>query len=95
MYICLAANVCRFLVLSWLTNPWLVLPLQVAQGFTLCLVWTSASSYISLIAPPHIKSNAQYLLHFLYHGVGKGVGSILGGLVISNIGNNHIEVVKN
>ncbi|VDP05616.1 unnamed protein product [Heligmosomoides polygyrus] len=86
MYICLGVNVCRFLILSWLDNPWLVVPLQVVQGFALATVWASASSYISLIAPPHIKSSAQYVLQLLYHGVGKGVGSIVGGIVISVLG---------
>ncbi|VDL75744.1 unnamed protein product [Nippostrongylus brasiliensis] len=86
MYICLGVNVLRFLILSWLDNPWLVLPLQVLQGFALATVWASASSYISLIAPPHIKSSAQYILQLLYHGVGKGVGSIVGGTVISVLG---------
>ncbi|KIH54808.1 hypothetical protein ANCDUO_15043 [Ancylostoma duodenale] len=86
MYICLGVNVIRFLILSWLDNPWLVLPLQVLQGFALATVWASASSYISLIAPPHIKSSAQYILQLLYHGIGKGVGSIAGGTVISVLG---------
>ncbi|KAK6742762.1 hypothetical protein RB195_010183 [Necator americanus] len=151
MYICLAVNVIRFLILSWLDNPWLVLPLQVLQGashgqrvqlagagyhkiegtaitagmnrirdvrhefdiahaqlskenevgdglvaaisqrgtqqrFALATVWTSASSYISLVAPAHIKSSAQYVLQLLYHGVGKGVGSIAGGTVIAVLG---------
>lgn len=86
MYICLAVNVCRFVILSWLDNPWMVVPLQVLQGFALATVWASASSYISLIAPPHIKPSAQYIIQLLYHGIGKGVGSIVGGTVISVIG---------
>nr|CDJ82706.1 Major facilitator superfamily MFS-1 domain containing protein [Haemonchus contortus] len=86
MYICLAVNMGRFLILSWLDNPWLTLPLQVLQGFALATVWASATSYISLIAPAHIKSSAQYILQLLYHGVGKGIGSIVGGAVISVLG---------
>ncbi|KAJ1350538.1 hypothetical protein KIN20_006343 [Parelaphostrongylus tenuis] len=83
MYICLAVNVCRFVILSWLDNPWMVVPLQVLQGFALATVWASASSYISLITPPHIKSSAQYILQLLYHGIGKGIGSIVGGTIIA------------
>ncbi|VDM66320.1 unnamed protein product [Strongylus vulgaris] len=86
MYICLAVNVVRFLILSWLDNPWMVVPLQILQGLTLATLWASASSYISLIAPPNIKSSAQYILQLLYHGVGKGVGSIASGMVISVLG---------
>ncbi|KAK0417086.1 hypothetical protein QR680_012826 [Steinernema hermaphroditum] len=86
MYMCLGANIVRFLVISWLSNPWMVLPLQVMQGCVLALVWASASSYISLISPPHLKSTSQMILQFLYQGLGKGVGSILGGFIISSVG---------
>ncbi|CAD6197399.1 unnamed protein product [Caenorhabditis auriculariae] len=89
MYICLGVNVFRFLALSWLDNPWMVLPLQVLQGVCLATVWASASSYISLVAPPHIKSNAQYILQLGYHGLGKGIGSMVGGSVISVIGSRY------
>lgn len=32
MYICLAANTIRFLVISLLENPWMYVPLQIVQG---------------------------------------------------------------
>ncbi|VDD88283.1 unnamed protein product [Enterobius vermicularis] len=86
MYVCLAANIFRFLIISLLTNPWMVLPLQAIQGVTLATVWAAASSYISLIAPPQLKSTAQTLLAFVYHGIGKGLGSIIGGFIISSFG---------
>uniref|UniRef100_A0A8R1DSN3 MFS_1_like domain-containing protein n=1 Tax=Caenorhabditis japonica TaxID=281687 RepID=A0A8R1DSN3_CAEJA len=86
MYLCLAVNVFRFLALSVLDNPWMVLPLQVLQGACLATVWSCASSYISLVAPPHAKQHAQYALQVGYHGLGKGIGSIVGGSVISMIG---------
>jgi MFS-type transporter involved in bile tolerance (Atg22 family) len=104
---CLGANVARFLVLSMLSNPWMVLPLQVVQGDLLLLspiqvfvvgvslatVWASASSYISLTAPEHLKSKAQFLLLLLYHGFGKGLGTILGGLIISSTGDRIISSI--
>lgn len=86
MYFCLGANVLRFLALSWIDNPWMVLPLQMLQGVVLATVWTCASSYISLIAPAHIKPSAQYILQLCFHGFGKGIGGIVGGSVISIIG---------
>ncbi|CAI4228913.1 unnamed protein product [Auanema sp. JU1783] len=86
MYICLGVNFLRFLVLSWLSNPWLVLPLQVLQGLCNATVWATATSYITLVSPPHVKSSAQYILQLLFNGVGRGLGSIVGGIVISNIG---------
>uniref|UniRef100_A0A0R3S499 MFS_1_like domain-containing protein n=1 Tax=Elaeophora elaphi TaxID=1147741 RepID=A0A0R3S499_9BILA len=55
-------NVIRFFIISLLTNPWMVLPLQALQGLTLATTWASASSYISLIAPSQLKQTAQTLL---------------------------------
>uniref|UniRef100_A0A0N5ATI8 MFS domain-containing protein n=1 Tax=Syphacia muris TaxID=451379 RepID=A0A0N5ATI8_9BILA len=86
MYVCLAANIFRFLIISLLTNPWMVLPLQAIQGVTLSTAWAAASSYISLIAPAHLKGTAQTILAFVYHGIGKGFGSIVGGIIISSFG---------
>ncbi|VDN06127.1 unnamed protein product [Thelazia callipaeda] len=84
--ICLAANIIRFFIISLLTNPWMVLPLQALQGLTLAATWASASSYISLIAPPQLKTRAQTFLMLLYHGIGKGLGSIVGGFIIKSAG---------
>ncbi|VDK80702.1 unnamed protein product [Litomosoides sigmodontis] len=84
--ICLLANIIRFFVISLLTNPWMVLPLQALQGLTLATAWASASSYISLIAPSQLKRTAQTLLMLLYHGIGKGFGSIIGGCIIKSAG---------
>ncbi|CAB3401422.1 unnamed protein product [Caenorhabditis bovis] len=93
MYLCLAINVFRFLMLSVFDNPWMVLPLQVLQGCCLATVWTTASSYISLIAPPHAKQHAQYALQVGYHGIGKGIGGIVGGSVITMIGSRSTFVL--
>jgi len=90
MYMCLGANVFRFLVLSVLSNPWMVLPLQVIQGVTVATVWASASSYISLTAPEQLKSKAQFLLLVIYNGFGKAFGTIFGGLIISSTGSRAV-----
>ncbi|KAI6204986.1 hypothetical protein M3Y94_00740700 [Aphelenchoides besseyi] len=86
MYACLGANVIRFLLIAWISNPWLILPLQALQGVTLSVVWASATSYVSLVSPSHLKSNSQYILSLLYNGVGKGVGPIIGGMFITSSG---------
>lgn len=86
MYGCLGANVIRFLLISWLSNPWMILPLQALQGTVLALVWASATSYVSLVSPPHLKNTSQQILLILYHGVGRGLGAMVGGMIISSIG---------
>lgn len=86
MYICLGANVVRFLLTSWLSNPWMILPLQAVQGMVLAVVWATATSYVSLVSPPHLKGTTQHILLILYHGLGRGCGAMLGGVIISNLG---------
>uniref|UniRef100_A0AC34PUK8 Major facilitator superfamily associated domain-containing protein n=1 Tax=Panagrolaimus sp. JU765 TaxID=591449 RepID=A0AC34PUK8_9BILA len=86
MYICLGANVARFLLTSWLSNPWMILPLQAVQGMVLAVVWATATSYVSLVSPPHLKGTTQRILQILYHGLGRGCGAMLGGVIISNLG---------
>uniref|UniRef100_A0A7E4VKI2 MFS_1_like domain-containing protein n=1 Tax=Panagrellus redivivus TaxID=6233 RepID=A0A7E4VKI2_PANRE len=86
MYACLGVNVVRFLLISWLTNPWMILPLQALQGCVLAVVWATATSYVSLVSPPQLKATSQQILIFLYHGLGRGIGAMLGGLVINSVG---------
>uniref|UniRef100_A0A914MD32 Major facilitator superfamily associated domain-containing protein n=2 Tax=Meloidogyne incognita TaxID=6306 RepID=A0A914MD32_MELIC len=86
LYICLGTNVVRFLMLSWLTNPWLVLPLQILQGTVHSISWAMATSYVSIVSPPHLKGNSQHILTILYHGLGRGVGPIIGGFFIRSYG---------
>lgn len=83
---CLGANVVRFLLISWISNPWMILPLQAVQGCVLATVWASATSYISLVSPDHLKPTSQYILCLLYHGLAKGIGPIIGGIFINSIG---------
>uniref|UniRef100_A0A914YRZ9 Major facilitator superfamily associated domain-containing protein n=1 Tax=Panagrolaimus superbus TaxID=310955 RepID=A0A914YRZ9_9BILA len=86
MYACLGANVVRFLLISWLSNPWMILPLQAVQGTVLAVNWATATSYVSLVSPPHLKNTSQQILLILYHGVGRGLGAMVGGTIITTIG---------
>ncbi|KAL1283687.1 Major facilitator superfamily domain-containing protein [Trichinella pseudospiralis] len=86
LYVGLIANVARFLYISWLRDPWWVLPFEFIQGLTHAAVWAAATSYISLATPPQFKSSAQGLLQGLHHGLGRGCGALFGGLIITYTG---------
>jgi hypothetical protein len=58
----LAGNVLRFLYISWLTNPWWVLPFEFVQGVTHAAVWAACCSYIAHGTPPRLRSSAQGVL---------------------------------
>lgn len=81
LYIGLAGNFIRFVYIAWIRNPWLVLPLEILQGFTHAAVWATCTSYIGRIAPPGYSTSAQGILQGLHHGLGRGCGAIIGGVL--------------
>ncbi|XP_022242313.1 major facilitator superfamily domain-containing protein 6-like isoform X2 [Limulus polyphemus] len=82
----LFGNVCRFLYISWLKNPWWVLPFEFIQGITHAAVWAACCSYITQATPSNLRASAQGVLQGLHHGLGRGCGAILGGLFVSYFG---------
>lgn len=85
--IALAGNVGRFLFISWLDNPYYVLPFELLQGVTHATVWAAACSYASqAIDDPALKPSTQGVLHAIHLGLGKASGAIFGGYFISKVG---------
>ncbi|XP_045468659.1 major facilitator superfamily domain-containing protein 6-A [Harmonia axyridis] len=82
----LIGNTLRFLYISWLTNPWWVLPFEFMQGITHAAVWAACCSYIAHNSPPHLRSSAQGVLQGIHHGLGRGCGAVIGGIFVSNFG---------
>ncbi|KAL0879833.1 hypothetical protein ABMA27_002373 [Loxostege sticticalis] len=82
----LAGNVLRFLYISWLTNPWWVLPFEFVQGVTHAAVWAACCSYIAHGTPPRLRSSAQGVLQGLHHGLGRGCGAVIGGIAVAKWG---------
>ncbi|CAH4037863.1 major facilitator superfamily domain-containing protein 6 [Pieris brassicae] len=82
----LAGNVVRFLYISWLSDPWWVLPFEFVQGVTHAAVWAACCSYIAHGAPPRLRSSAQGVLQGLHHGLGRGCGAVIGGIAVAKWG---------
>ncbi|CAK1541961.1 unnamed protein product [Leptosia nina] len=82
----LAGNVVRFLYISWLTDPWWVLPFEFVQGVTHAAVWAACCSYIAHGAPARLRSSAQGVLQGLHHGLGRGCGAVIGGIAVAKWG---------
>uniref|UniRef100_A0A6A7G3U5 Major facilitator superfamily domain-containing protein 6-like isoform X2 n=2 Tax=Hirondellea gigas TaxID=1518452 RepID=A0A6A7G3U5_9CRUS len=82
----LFCNVLRFLYISWMTNPWLVLPFEFIQGVTHAAVWAALCSYIAHNTPQHLRHQAQGVLQGIHHGIGRGCGAIIGGLFVNYYG---------
>lgn len=82
----LFGNICRFLYISWLTDPWWVLPFEFIQGITHAAVWAACCSYITQATPSKLRSSAQGVLQGIHHGLGKGCGAVIGGLFVNSFG---------
>ncbi len=82
----LIGNILRFLYISWLTNPWYVLPFEFMQGITHAAVWAACCSYIAHNTPKEFRSSAQGVLQGLHHGLGRGCGAVIGGIFVSYFG---------
>ncbi|XP_058805824.1 major facilitator superfamily domain-containing protein 6 [Phymastichus coffea] len=82
----LGGNVLRFLYISWLKNPWWVLPFEFMQGITHAAVWAACCSYIAHNTPMPLRPSAQGVLQGLHHGLGRGCGAVIGGLFVALYG---------
>ncbi|XP_054707105.1 major facilitator superfamily domain-containing protein 6-like [Uloborus diversus] len=82
----LIGNICRFLYISWLRNPWWVLPFEFVQGITHAAVWAACCSYITQATPANLRSSAQGVLQGLHHGLGRGCGAVIGGIFVNYFG---------
>ncbi|XP_011861274.1 PREDICTED: major facilitator superfamily domain-containing protein 6 isoform X2 [Vollenhovia emeryi] len=82
----LGGNVLRFLYISWLKNPWWVLPFEFIQGITHAAVWAACCSYIAHNTPPQLRSSAQGVLQGFHHGLGRGCGAVIGGMFVAAYG---------
>jgi MFS family permease len=61
----------RFVLYSLLVNPWWVLPIEILNGFTFGMFYSSMTSYAAIISPPGTEATMQGLAGGLFEGVGE------------------------
>lgn len=88
IYLGLLVNFVRFLLISYLVNPWFILPLDLLQGFSHAGVWAALTSYLSKAAPKGYRAAVQGILQGFYYGLGRAVGAIGGGIFAHYYGTN-------
>ena len=76
----LLCSVLRFLYISYIREPWGVIPFELIQGVTHSAVWAAACSYIAHNTPPELRVSAQGVLSFIHNGAGRACGTIFGGI---------------
>lgn len=87
LYIGLLFSSLRFIIYAVITNPWLVLPVEVFHGVSTTLIWALAVSFIGLNTG--IATTMQGILSGVHWGLGLGGGAILGGLLVNAIGSKY------
>ena len=76
----------RMLGYSFITNPVFVYPFEALEGLTMALMMTSAVTYVAKISTPSTIASVMGMMGALFFGVGKGSGSLFGGILMSYIG---------
>lgn len=86
LYLVFVAYALRFFFYSLLPNAWFVLPIEILHSITFGLMWAAATSYGSIISPPGMSATIQGIIGGLHFGFGKGIGSIITGLILEPLG---------
>lgn len=66
----LFSYVIRFFAYSIITDPWLIIPVELIHCLSFALMYAAASSYASMIAPEGTMATMQGLVGGLYFGFG-------------------------
>merc|ERR1719461_2642558 len=76
----------RLLGYSFISQAAYVYPFEALEGLTMALMMTSAVTYVAKISTPSTIASVMGMMGALFFGVGKGSGSLFGGLIMSYIG---------
>ncbi|XP_076362743.1 major facilitator superfamily domain-containing protein 6-like protein B [Tachypleus tridentatus] len=76
----------RYAGISYISTPWWTLPFESMETFSLSVMWIAAVSYGHSLVPRSSHLIIQYLLNILHFGIGRGLGSILGGFFMEMFG---------
>lgn len=76
----------RLVLYSYISNPWLVLPVQVLHGCSFALIWITAVEYAKQLAPPGMGATAQGILNSVNFGIASAIGSFAGGYLYQEMG---------
>ncbi|CAI6363531.1 unnamed protein product [Macrosiphum euphorbiae] len=76
----------RFFLYSIITNPVLVLPVELLNGLTYALAYSAATSYAAELAPVGAEGTLQGIVGTAFLGIGEPVGSLVGGQLFDRFG---------
>lgn len=76
----------RFLLMSFVEEPYLILPIQLFQFFGFAIFWAAAVEYTNKISPIKISVTMFTIVTSVYYSLGNIVGNIVGGVIYDEYG---------
>lgn len=76
----------RFILMSFVTEPMMILFLQPLHGFTFGLFYTAAFQYVTKILPKHLLGTGHLLLVAVFFNVSGVISSLGGGFIFDIAG---------
>lgn len=76
----------RWLILHFVSNPFIVLPLQALHGLIFIVFSFSLATYINQEVPKELRASGQTLNGLIGLGIARIIGSILGGVLSDMVG---------
>jgi len=86
MTLVLGAFGLRLVLYSFITSPWLALPIEILNGITFGIFYATMTSYAYVIAPSGLGSTMQGIVGAAFEGAGVAIGSLVGGAIYKNYG---------
>ncbi|MCY9664592.1 MFS transporter [Paenibacillus alginolyticus] len=80
----------RFFLSAWVTDPHILVFLQLLQTFTFPIFYSAAIQYLYRIVPEEWRATGQTVLAILFFGVSGIVASYLGGWLYENFGGKQL-----
>jgi MFS family permease len=74
------------LAFSYVTTPWMILPVQLLHGLTFSAAWTAAIEYVASVVPRGTQATAQGLLNGVMMGLAAATGAVVGGRLFDQVG---------
>ncbi|XP_069959872.1 major facilitator superfamily domain-containing protein 6-A-like [Cherax quadricarinatus] len=82
----LAFYVVRMIGYSYIQDPWWCLPFEALECFTVSLMDAACVSYGDALATPSTIATLQGMYGGLHYGIGRALGSLIGGNLIKVVG---------
>ena len=76
----------RYMLMSYVVNPWLILPIQLLQGIGLSLSWAAQIEHTYKLFPREVKMTAITIVSSIHYVASGSIANVLGGIVYHNYG---------